>query len=433
MKSKTNNKILGLKCVYCQKEYGIREVAYVCPACKNNLDVVYDYPEIKKQFTRKMLAENNNLNQWRYWDILPFESAFQESCERLPTLPIGWTHLHKTTNFGKKYGFENLFFKDDTKTPSGSFKDRASSALVVKGQELKVKTITTASTGNAGCALACVCANLQFPCVIFVPETAPKAKIAQLLIFGAKVVSVKGTYDDAFDLSLKASEEFGWYCRSTGYNPYTREGKKTAALEICEQLGWKTPDKVFVPIGDGNMISGIWKGFKDFYELGFINKLPQLIGVQSNKSNAISKAVQTYEKNHSSSKLDISKIKIEPVNATTIADSISVDLPRDGIAAVRAVIESQGCVVEVEDQDILNAIKTIAQTEGIFTEPAGSTSIAGLMKMIEMKKADSSQKIVCLVTGNGLKDTQSAMKVAGEPISIKPEMEELRKISKNWL
>jgi len=420
-------KILGLKCVYCQKEFSTKQVEYTCPSCKNNLDVVYNYSQIRKRLTRKVLSESKCQSIWRYWKIMHYEEKFKNSFERLPSLPIGWTPLHRAKNIGKKLGLKNLFFKDDSKTPSASFKDRASSAVVVKGQEMKVKVFTTASTGNAGCALACVCANLGLPCVIFVPETAPKAKIAQLLIFGAKVIAVKGSYDDAFDLSLKATEEFGWYCRSTGFNPYTREGKKTAAFEICEQLDWEVPEKVFVPIGDGNIITGIWKGFQDFYRLGLIDRLPKLVGVQSTLSNAISKAVQNYERNNSSSKIDISKIRVDSVNATTIADSISVDLPRDGVAAVRAILESEGFIVEVTDQEILEAIKTIAENEGIFTEPAGSTSVAGLLKMTKAGKMKEKEKIVCLVTGNGLKDTQSAMKVAGEPLSIAQSIAEFKK------
>ncbi|MEW6556720.1 MAG: pyridoxal-phosphate dependent enzyme [Elusimicrobiota bacterium] len=293
--------ISGLKCIECGKEYlekrvgkSGEEIKYVCPSCSGNLDVIYNYSEIKKKFTRDTLTTDENFSIWRYLPVLPLESDFLCPINPFPKLQIGWTPLYRAENLSKKYSFVNLYLKDDGKNPSASFKDRASAVVVVKGQELGVKTFTTASTGNAGCALACMCANLQLPCVIFVPKTAPKAKIAQLLLFGAKVIAVNGSYDAAFDLSLKASDEFGWYCRSTGYNPYTREGKKTAALEICEQLKWQVPDKVFVPVGDGNIISGIWKGFKDFYNLGFIDKLPQLVAVQSEKSNAIAKAVHEF-------------------------------------------------------------------------------------------------------------------------------------------
>ncbi|MEW6041716.1 MAG: threonine synthase [Elusimicrobiota bacterium] len=420
-------KIAGLKCFVCEKEFKLSDTKYVCPACGGNLDVLYEYSHIKKLLSHHSLKNNTNFSIWRYSPVLPVNV----SSSRLPTLTIGWTPLLKAQNLSKKIGIEHLYFKDDTKLPSASFKDRASSVVVVYGQSIGVKTYTTASTGNAGCALACVCANLALPCVIIVPETAPKAKIAQLLIFGAKVIAVKGSYDDAFDLSLKASVEFGWYCRSTGYNPFTREGKKTAALEICEQLNWKAPDKVFVPVGDGNIISGIWKGFRDFYAMGFIDKLPQLIGVQSELSNAIAKAVIKYEKEIYTKKHEEPerkpKIKIEPVRATTIADSISVNMPRDGIAAVKAITESKGFVIEVSDEEILEAIKTLSQQEGLFPEPAGAASFAGLVKLLIRGKINRDEKIVCLVTGNGLKDISSAMRVAGEPVTITPTLDALRK------
>jgi len=424
--------ILGLKCIVCGKEFSENDVKYVCPSCVGNLDVVYNYPEIKKKFTRSTLTTDENLSHWRYLPVLPLESDFSCQLNFFPKLQIGWTPLYRAENLSQKYNFPNLYLKDDGRNPSASFKDRASSVVVVKGQELGVKTFTTASTGNAGCALACICANLQLPCVIFVPKTAPKAKIAQLLLFGAKVIAINGSYDDAFDLSLKASEEFGWYCRSTGYNPYTREGKKTAAYEICEQLKWKVPDKVFVSVGDGNIISGIWKGFQDFYALGFIDKLPQLIAVQSEKSNAIFQAYKNVVADFQSAdvvarpwRADV--IKIKPVKATTLADSISVDMPRDGVAAVKAVLESKGFAIEVSDEEILDAIKEIAEAEGIFSEPAAAASFAGFKKAIKENKIKANETVVCLITGNGLKDVESAMKVAGEPILIEPKIEEVKK------
>ncbi len=423
--------ILGLKCIDCGKEYNDSDVKYVCPACGGNLDVVYDYSAIKKEFTRDTLTADKNFSHWRYFQILPYHLPL--TTYHLPSLVVGWTPLYRAENLSKKYNFPNLYLKDDGRNPSASFKDRASSIVVVKGQELGVKTFTTASTGNAGCALACMCANLQLPCVIFVPKTAPKAKIAQLLLFGAKVIAVNGTYDDAFDLSLKASDEFGWYCRSTGYNPYTREGKKTAALEICEQLKWQVPDKVFVSVGDGNIISGIWKGFKDFYNLGFIDKLPQLIAVQSDKSNAISKAWKNVVADFQSANVGQGfspAIKITPVKATTLADSISVDMPRDGVAAVKAVIESKGFAIEVSDEEILQSLKIIAENEGVFAEPAASTSFAGFKKALKENKLKENETAVCLITGNGLKDIESAMKVAGVPVLIEPKIEEVKRVIK---
>jgi len=268
--------------------------------------------------------------------------------------------------------------------------------------------------------MACFAASVDMPAVIFVPEKAPKAKIAQLLLFGARVIMVRGTYDQAFDLCMKVTEEFGWYNRNTGYNPYTKEGKKTCALEICEQLGWKAPDSVFVSVGDGNIISGLWKGFKDFYEMGFIEKLPRIIGVQSEESDSIVRSVEVSRGKD--------KIEIIPVSATTLADSISLDLPRDGVAAVKAVLESGGKAIKVPDREILDTIKILAKKTGIFGEPAGVTGFAGLRKLVEEGKIGPDEKIVCVITGSGLKDIDSAMKVAGTPTLIEPTIEAFKDV-----
>lgn len=405
-------KIKGLECLGCGREYSQGEVKYNCPSCSENLDIVYDYEEIKKTFNKENLSQSEDYSIWRYEPLLPIENL-----SKIPPLQIGWTPLYEAKKLGK-----NLFLKDDGKNPSASFKDRASAVAIVRAQELGAKIVTGASTGNAGSSMACLAASLGIPAIIFIPQKAPKAKITQLLIFGAKVIMVKGTYDEAFDLCLEATREYGWYNRNTGYNPYTREGKKTAAYEICEQLDWIPPDKVFVPVGDGNIISGIWKGFKDFKEIGFINKLPQLVAVQSELSNAVVKAVKTSIQHPGS------RIQIEPVKATTIADSISVNMPRDGLAAVKAIQESKGLAVEVSDKEILEAIKIVARATGIFGEPAGVTSYAGYKKLREEGKIDEKERIVCLITGNGLKDIDSSMKIAGEPFLVEPSLEGLKKI-----
>jgi threonine synthase len=221
---------------------------------------------------------------------------------------------------------------------------------------------------------------------------------------------------------MEVSGEYGWYNRNTGYNPFTREGKKTCTLEICEQLKWKVPDKIFVSAGDGNIISGLWKGWKDLYELGFIDHLPEMIAVQSTLSSSIALSFENSK--------DMDRIEIVPVSATTVADSISVDLPRDGVAAVRAIKESHGTAVTVSDEEILDTIKYMAQKTGIFGEPAGVTGFAGLRKLAREGKVSSQEKIVCVVTGSGLKDIDSAMKVAGKPVIIEPDLEAFKEVNK---
>jgi threonine synthase len=274
--------------------------------------------------------------------------------------------------------------------------------------------VVTASTGNAGAALAGMAAAIGQKAVIFAPKTAPPAKIAQLLVFGAEVLLVDGTYDDAFDLSVEASEAFGWYCRNTGYNPFTAEGKKTAAFEIWEQviqvenLG-SQPLSIFVSVGDGNIISGIHKGFKDLIALGWLEQMPRIYGVQAEGSAAIANAFFAEDE------------EIKPVSATTLADSISVDLPRDGLRALRAATQTDGAYIKVSDQEILEAIAALGQV-GIFAEPAGATSYAGLVKALAGGVVEREAPILVLNTGSGLKDVQAARQSVGEAPIIKPEL-----------
>jgi threonine synthase len=251
--------------------------------------------------------------------------------------------------------------------------------------------------------------------MIFVPETAPAAKVAQLLVYGAVVIMVKGTYDDAFELCLKASAEYGWYNRSTGINPFTREGKKTCSFEICEQMNWETPDKVFVSVGDGNILSGIWKGFVEFHRLGIIERLPQLVAVQAEGSDSVTRSFET-------------GTDVQPVSGKTIADSISVSLPRDGMAAVMAIRDSGGFAVRVSDDEILQSIPKIARGSNVFAEPAASATYSGLLKAVKEGKVKENESVVLLISGNGLKDIQSAMKSVGKPFVIKPDIGELRKL-----
>ncbi|MDD4004712.1 MAG: threonine synthase, partial [Elusimicrobiaceae bacterium] len=304
---------------------------------------------------------------------------------------------------------------DDGRNPSCSFKDRAGCVVAAVAAERGEKVICGASTGNAASSMACMTASLPVRTIIFVPQTAPKAKIAQLLVFGAEVITVKGTYDDAFDLCVQASRYYGWYNRNTGYNPFTREGKKTCSFEICEQLGWKVPDKVFVSVGDANIISGLWKGFTDLTKLGLTGALPQLVGVQAQGSNAVTRAFE-------------GDGKILAVSGDTVADSISVSMPRDGCAGLRALKETGGFPIVVSDSEILSAIPELAREASVFAEPAGAAAYAGLKKAHEKKMLEEGETVVIVVTGNGLKDIASAMKTVGEPYLIEPDMESLKKL-----
>ena len=403
-------KIKTLQCINCGRDHKLAEVKYTCASCGGNLQVIYDYNLIKKRLNYEVLKDNHDRTLWRYMDILPL-SGFK----MIPPVQVGWTPLYKAERLGAGVGVPNLYIKDDVRNPSASFKDRASAVVIARARELKEKVVACASTGNAASSLACLTGSLDLKTVIFVPETAPAPKVAQLLVFGAIVIMVKGTYDAAFDLCLKASAEYGWYNRSTGVNPFTREGKKTCAFEICEQMKWETPDKVFVPVGDGNIISGMWKGFVEFHRLGIIEKLPQMIAVQAEKSDAVKRAFE-------------SGGDIQPVSGETVADSISVSTPRDGMAAVIAIRDSQGFALSVTDAEILAAIPDVARGSNVFAEPAAAATYAGLKKAVAEGKVKDNESVVLLITGNGLKDVASAMKSAGKPFVIQPDIAELRKL-----
>jgi threonine synthase len=322
----------------------------------------------------------------------------------------------------QQLGLECLWVKDEGRNPTASFKDRASSVVVARAVEIGAEVVVTASTGNAGAALAGMSAAIGQKAVIFAPKTAPPAKVCQLLIYGAQVILVDGNYDSAFDLTIEAAREFGWYCRNTGYNPFTVEGKKTAALEIWEKIiiGEGLDDRplcVFTSVGDGNIISGLHKGFKDLAALGWLEKMPRIFGVQSTKSAAVANAF--FKKSE----------VIEPVQATTIADSISVDLPRDGVRAVRAASQTGGAYITVEDEEIITAIATLGKV-GIFAEPAGSAAYAGLEKAVRQGIITAGDAVVVINTGSGLKDIRSAMQAAGQAPIIEPTMQALKKFLK---
>lgn len=413
------------KCTLCGDELDPRTTHYVCPKHGDEgiLDTLFDYQTIAAKTSPQKISDSRDYSIWRYADLLPLDDARKSA----PPLHVGWTPLYRSTTLGKQLGLSNLFFKDDGRNPTASFKDRASAVVVAKARELGVAIITTASTGNAGAALAGMSAAAKMPAVIFVPQTAPPAKIAQLLIFGARVILVKGNYDQAVALCLAASKEFGWYCRNTAYNPYTVEGKKTAAFEICEQMAlvgaqliaplqWQAPDSIFVSVGDGNIISGLWKGLRDLLALGWIEKMPKLMGIQAEGSAACYNAWQAGTE------------KIEAVNAVTVADSISADIPLDGVRAVRAVRETGGAYLTVTDDEILAAIPELARGEGIFSEPAASAAYAGLKKAVKQGLIKSDERVVVMLTGNGLKDIASAMKVAGAGTVIEPTLEAVKKL-----
>jgi threonine synthase len=415
--------VSGFRCIACGENEPADFRGYTCTACGGNLDLTYDYDRVRAALGTERPFGGGRDDIFKFAPLLPVEDL-----SLAPPLRIGATPLYRAERLGKTLGLAKLYLKDEGLNPSASFKDRASAVAITRARELGAEVVAGASTGNAGSSMACMAASVGVPCVIFVPEKAPPAKIAQLLVFGARVLAVRGTYDDAFDLCFEVCEKRGWFNRNTGYNPYTREGKKTCSFELWEQLGESTPDRIIVPVGDGNIISGIWKGMRDLKEVGLIDRLPRLVCAQSEGSSAISRSVQRLQSSHEDpSTIDWSRVEIEPVAATTVADSISVDLPRDGLAAVRAVIESGGEAVTVPDDDILAAVPEIARGAGVFVEPSCATTWACLGKMVAGARIDKNERVVCLLTGSGLKDIGAARRVAGEPTVIEPTVEAAEK------
>ncbi|MEA3506631.1 MAG: threonine synthase [Elusimicrobiota bacterium] len=397
-----SNFLSGFKCLSCGKECGKDYDGYICSVCGSNIDADYDYKAIEKVFSVKKLKKNKDKSVWRYKPLFPFGDL-----KFVPPLDMSITPLYRFDRLQEDSGIKEIYIKDDTRLPSGSFKDRASSVVMAVAAEKGINIVSAASTGNAGCSWACMGAAADIDVIIYVPKTAPRAKIAQLRVYGADVRIVDGNYDHVYDLCVKESQETNCFNRNTGFNPFTREGKKSVSYEIWEQLGFKAPGSVFVPVGDGNIISGVWKGFRDLKELGLIKRMPMLVAVQSANSDAVTRTIEKI----SDKDIAPSEIKMESISATTVADSISVDLPRDGVAAVRSVLETGGKAVRVDDNDIISNIKYVASSTGVFAEPAGVTSVAGLRKLAAGGGIkDIREPAVCLLTGNGLKDVDAVLK-----------------------
>lgn len=404
----------GYRCSLCGREYPPEAIMYTCPQDGGNLDVVIDVAAVNQAHSPRSIAESADASMWRYLPLLPVPDPGGQGT---PLRAVGWTPVYRSPRLNRQFDLRDLWVKDESRNPTASFKDRASALVVARAREIGAQIVVTASTGNAGAALAGMAAAVGQQAVIFAPKNAPPAKVAQLLVYGAQVILVDGTYDQAFDLSVQASQDFGWYCRNTGFNPFTVEGKKTAAFEIWEQVlqpqSFQKPLTVFVSVGDGNIISGIHKGFKDLQALGWLEAMPRLFGVQAEGSAAVFNAFQARSEN------------ICAVTARTLADSISVDLPRDGVRAVRSITETNGDCLTVTDQQILQSIAALGQA-GIFAEPAGAAAFAGLLMALERGLIEPDDPVLVLNTGSGLKDTRAAMMAVREAPVIEPTLSALK-------
>ena len=402
--------VTGLRCGICGAFYPHSNV-YTCPSCGDEgiLDVEYAYERIAAALSKTPFGSTEQ-NIWRYRELLPVSADVAR-----PQLLVGWTPTYDVPRLANRLGIKQLFLKDDGRNPTNSFKDRASAVGVLKAIEFGFAEIACASTGNAASSLAGLAAATGLKSYIFVPERAPEPKVTQLLIFGATVLRVIGTYEQAFDLCKAACEKYGWYNRNSGSNPFLVEGKKTAGLEIAEQLGGNLPNWVVVSVGDGCTIGGIGKGLQEMKRLGFIDHVPRLLGVQAEGASPIVDAFR------SGNDLGASE-------TTTLADSIAVGTPRNWRRALKQIRSSGGEMIAVSDDEILEAMRITARKAAVFGEPAGVASVAGLKKAIEEGVIKRNESVLCVITGNGLKDIQSARQAAGNAIDVNPSLEDLTEV-----
>ena len=398
------------RCSECGTYYAERAVELVCPDCAGHQQLggairgvlEVDLDELPSAWPDTPISSVAALRQF-----LPLGSA-----AAWPQLAIGGTPLLEVERLRRHLGTPSLWIKDDTRNPSGSTKDRASALVVAKAIEYGRDTVAAASTGNAATALAATAAAAGIRAVLFVPASAPEAKLIQMLAYGAEVVRINGTYDEAFELCMQACQRFGWYNRNTALNPFTIEGKKTAALEIAASMAPESPDAVVVPVGDGVILAGLAKGFADLHKGGLIAKLPRLIAVQPEGSAAIVTALNTDQR-------DVQTV----VNATSVADSLVVETPRNARLCLRQIRASGGGAIAVGDHDIVAAIAELAATTGIFAEPAAAASLAGLRTSLKEGLVDATERIVLLVTGNGLKDVPTAAHSVSIGTPVEPTVE----------
>jgi threonine synthase len=412
----------GYRCSLCGSEYGESEELYLCPKDRGCLDIVLDSERIRRTVKpSQLVGPDREPSHWRYLPLLPLDDP---GAEGTPLRAVGWTPLYALPVLRARHGLRAFWLKDEGANPTASFKDRASSLVASRALQLGAETVVTASTGNAGAALAGMAAALQLHAVVFAPGGAPRAKLAQMLAYGAEVVLVEGNYDRATALSLEVSQELGWYCRNTGYNPFTAEGKKTAAFEIWEAVREGAiavpegvPLSILVSVGDGNIISGMHKGFRDLEDLGWLEFRPRIFGVQAQGSAAVARAFQSGAE------------RIEAVRATTVADSICVNMPADGLRALRAVRETGGAYITVKDEQILHALAELGRV-GVFAEPAAAAAYAGYLQALETGQIGREDPVLVLSTGSGLKDISAVQRVVPETAVIEPTVAAVKRLLK---
>jgi threonine synthase len=403
-----------LQCVKCQATYELIDY-YSCSVCGGILDVRYDYERISKKHTVDQIIPSPGMNIWRYRLLLPVSQE-----EYMTSLQEGGTPLVRSESLAKTIGARDLFIKDETRNPSGAFKDRPMSVGISQALQLKKAAVATASSGNGAASIAMYAAKAKLACYIFIPEATPIGKVAQSVACGAKVIKVKGDYSNSFRLAKQAASECSWMnLTSTFLNPYTVEGDKTVAYELFHQLGRRVPDWVIIPTGAGPLVYGIYKGFAELRGLGITSDVPRMVAVQAEGCKPI---VSAYESNRST----VTGWEKVRTIASAIADPLR-GYEQDGERVLQVIGESKGAAVAVSDEEVVRAVLLLAQEEGIFVEPAAAVSIAGLDKLIRAGTIQGAAQVVCLVTGHGLKDPTSSVKNTEVPV-IGPDIAELRQV-----
>jgi len=390
---------------------------YSCRKCGGILQVDYDYQRLSERQKPRMVKKKG-IGIWKYKEFLPIQDY-----SKMISLHEGGTKLLRCKRLGRRLGIEKLYVKDETTNPTGSFKDRPISVAVTKAKEFSAKTMVSASSGNAGASLSAYAAKAGIECWIFAPAGVPQEKTCQMRVHGSKLVIINGTYSDAFKLARTCAEELGWFnVTSTFCNPYTVEGDKTVGYEILEQLHYDAPDWVLIPVGAGPLLVGSWRGFMEMKRLGWVNRSPSMVGVQAEGCSPIVKAFK------------VGRSTVEPWgNPRTVVSAIADPLqgyPQDGTLTLNTIRKSNGLAEACSDYEILQAVKWLAETEGIFAEPAGAAPIAALDKLTGEGKLEKKDVVVCVVTGSGLKDPTASMKICGETFKIEPSIAELEELLK---
>ncbi|MBM3119998.1 MAG: threonine synthase [Chloroflexi bacterium] len=411
--------IKSLKCIDCGKEYSPEDLIAACTECGQKglgfglLDPVCNYDKIGKQVNRNIL-ENRKPSLWKYKEFLPISDE-----SKIVSLDEGGTPLIKCQSLTGETGIKNLYVKNETVNPTSSFKDRAFSVIISRALERGASTVAAVSDGNAGASASAYSARAGIACYIFTPAFAVQSKIIQMSMYGARVISVKGSLIATGMLVLGACIKYGWFNITTAkvLNPYQTEGHKTLAYEICEQLNWQAPDWVIAPVSSGDSLGAIWKGFKEFYALGFIKNLPRMVGVQGEGADPLVKAFDEKKQFY----------EIEEFEPVTIADALCIGRVL-GSWPLNALNESNGYAVAVSDKEILEAQKSLAAKEGIFVEPSSATTIAALKKLLSRRVINRNESVVCVTTGSGLKVLGVAAQVYAKPVQIEPSMSELEKV-----